>query len=236
MIVTTKSSDNDYFMTDMVFLREGYNESYVKSSMSVEGIFTDKNLDAHEFDDAVGHVYVKNRRDIATKITRHNEDYYRYNIVTTLNHGLARQDKPLPSGIPIQVTFNRANATKGLLQINDKKADNTAFTYEEKTVPIINPILSCYFVESVKADQMYSKSKLYDVGVNFLDFSVRRELLMNGVAEHSLKIFEGKFTMRCIFILYSYGVFIILLLIHQLSMTFLLLTDNYNIIFVGSYV
>ena len=38
---------------------------------------------------------------------------------------------------------------------------------------------------------MYQKSKMYDVAVPFLDYSVRRELLSEGIAEHRVKLFEG---------------------------------------------
>ncbi len=38
-LVTSKSSDNDYFVTDMVFMREGYNDTFTKSAMTIEGIF-----------------------------------------------------------------------------------------------------------------------------------------------------------------------------------------------------
>ncbi len=99
--------------------------------------------------------------------------------------------KPLPAGIPIQLTFNRALSTKGLLQIQDEDSSQNALSYDEKTIPLIDPILTCYFVESTKAEELYSKTKMYDVSVDFLDFSLRRELLMNSVSEHKLKIFEG---------------------------------------------
>ena len=173
----------------MIFLREGYSESYVKSSMSIAGIFCDSNMDASEL--SLGSYHVTSRRRIAEKIERGGESYYRYNIITCINHGLARQEKPLPSSIPIQLTFTRASAKKGLLQISDKKADNTEFSYTDKVVTLINPTLCCYFVESQKADQFYGKTKLYDVGLNFLDYSLRRELLMDNVADFNLKLYEG---------------------------------------------
>ena len=178
----------------MAFLREGYSEGYVNNAMSIAGIFTDKNLDADEFTGRVGEAYIENRRRIAEKIERDGKVFYRYNIITSLNHGLARQEKPLPAGIPIQLTFSRADAKKSLIQIkaDDGQNDPTVYTYDEKTVPLINPILTCYFVESTKADELYSKTKMYDVSVDFLEASLRRELLMNNVAEHQFKVFEGK--------------------------------------------
>ncbi len=127
---------------------------------------------------------------MATERTVAGEKIFRYDILTTLNHGLARQNKPLPPGIPIKLSFARSKATKSLLQISDKKQDQSTFTFDGE-LKLINPTLACYFVESKKADEFYSKTKMYDIAVPFLDYSVRRELLMNGVSEHSLKIFEG---------------------------------------------
>jgi len=177
----------------MMFLREGFNESFVNTTMSIAGIFTDKNLDATDLTGKIGEAYIANRRRIAEKVERDGQIFYRYNIITSLNHGLARQEKPLPSGIPIQLTFSRADATKSLIQIQDDdgEVDGVKYVYTEKTVPILNPVLTCYFVESTKANELYSKTKMYDVNVNFLEASLRRELLMNNVAEHQLKIFEG---------------------------------------------
>lgn len=187
--VTTKSSDSDYFVTDMIFLREGYNEDYVRSSMSIAGIFGDSNLDASDF--ASNTNRIQGRRKYGHLVTRDSKRYYRYNIITRINHGLARQDKPLPSSIPIQLTFTRASSKKGLLQIVDKSKDGTDFTFSDKVITLINPVLSCYFVESAKADMMYSKTKMYDVSLNFLDYSLRRELLMDNVSDFNLKLFEG---------------------------------------------
>ena len=103
-MVTTKSSDSDYFISDLVFLRDSYNEDYLTKAMSIAGIFSDKNRDAEDFTDENGDltiggkVHLETRRDSAEKITRGKVNYYRYNLMASINHGLARQDKPLPSG------------------------------------------------------------------------------------------------------------------------------------------
>jgi len=187
----------------MMFIREGYNEEYVNNAMSIAGIFTDRNLDADELQDTAGSAIISNRRKFAEEFTRNGKKFYRYNIISSINHGLARQDKPLPSGIPIQLAFSRAVAEKGLIQVVAQDSGGNAYTYTEKTIPILNPILSCYFVESSKADELYSKVKMYDVNVDFLEASVRRELLMNNVSEHQFKVFEGiiSYGLNWIFIL-----------------------------------
>ena len=122
--------------------------------------------------------------------TREEVTYYKYFFCCTINHGLSKQDKPLPAGIPITMTFNRAKASKSLLQIVPQR-DGKNYGYEFPAVPLINPSLEAYFVESKKADQFYAKVDLYNIRVPFLDYSIRRELLTEGIAEHRLKLFEG---------------------------------------------
>ena len=88
------------------------------------------------------------------------------------------------------MTFNRSRSEKSLLQIIRQRSGED-WSYPNKVIPLINPILKCYFVESVAADRFYSKNKLYDVSLNFLDYSLRRELLMQGISQFNLKLFEG---------------------------------------------
>ena len=99
---------------------------------------------------------------------------------------LAKQPIPLPRGVPIQICFNRAHANKALIKttIDSEKLSTD-------TIKILSPSLACYFVESTKAESFYSKAKLYDVSINFVDYNIRRELLSDGVADHKIKLFEG---------------------------------------------
>lgn len=95
------------------------------------------------------------------------------------------------------MTFNRAKAEKSLIQVvnkrlNRKNNQQEDWKYEEKIIPLINPLLVCYFVESSAADSLYAKSKMYDVSLDFLDYSLRRELLLENISEFNIKLFEGK--------------------------------------------
>ena len=92
------------------------------------------------------------------------------------------------------MTFNRSKSQKSLIQILDKrtvKGSKELYKYPYDVVPLGSPVLSCYFVDSEKAKTMYQKTKMYDVAIPFLDYSVRRELLSQGVSEHRVKLFEG---------------------------------------------
>ena len=198
-LITTKSSDSDYYVSDLIFVRDSYDEQYIENSMSLSGIFSNKNRDLSEFTDengltVGGQIHVNERRTYAEETTRDGVKYYKYHLVVPINHGLARQDKPLPASIPIQLTFNRSRSEKSLIQIiNERTIKGSAqkWSYPNKVIPLINPILKCYFVESAAADRFYNKNKLYDVSLNFLDYSLRRELLMQGVSQYNLKLFEG---------------------------------------------
>ena len=94
------------------------------------------------------------------------------------------------------MTFNRSKAEKSLIQIlktrTNAKGVESPWKYEKKVIPLINPLLLCYFVESAAADSMYAKNKMYDVGIDFLDYSLRRELLLENISEFNIKLFEGK--------------------------------------------
>ena len=72
--------------------------------MSFSGIFSDKNRDLNEFVSENGNLtiggtaHVNERRKYAEQITREGVKYFKYHLIVPINHGLARQDKPLPSG------------------------------------------------------------------------------------------------------------------------------------------
>lgn len=91
----------------MIFLRDTFDEEYIKSAMSISGIFNDGRSDLAEFQGADGQlsiggkVHIAERRKHAEKITRDGVVYYKYDLIACINHGLARQEIPLPSGFLI---------------------------------------------------------------------------------------------------------------------------------------
>ena len=79
----------------MVFLRDTYNEEYLRTAMSVAGIFSDKNRDLDDFTNEDGELTAGCKAHI---LDRDGVTYYRYTLMASINHGLARQEKLLPSG------------------------------------------------------------------------------------------------------------------------------------------
>lgn len=85
-----------------------------------------------------------------------------------------------------------------MLQIA-KQQGGKDVTYDQQIVPLLAPVMSCYFVESEKADAFYAKTKLYDVSIDYYDCNIRRELLIDQVAEHKVKLFEGPIPSSIVF-------------------------------------
>ena len=103
-LVTSKSSDSDYSCSNYVFIRDGFNESAILSNGVTEGYFETLNLDRNNYikDDGTvsmgGRMHIEKKRKSAIEVTREGVKYYQYWFSTPINHGLARQDKPLPAG------------------------------------------------------------------------------------------------------------------------------------------
>ena len=97
----------------MIFLRDTFDEEYIKSAMSIAGIFSNRNRDLSDFQDSKGNIsipgegHIADRRENAEEIVRDGIKYYKYNLIACINHGLARQEIPLPSGKTYYFSANR---------------------------------------------------------------------------------------------------------------------------------
>ena len=103
-LITSKSSDGDYYTSNYVFLRDGFNESALMAYGKTKGFYETRTRDLKNYvneSEAVtigGRMLIGMKRDSAIEVTRQGVKYYQYWFSTPINHGLARQDKPLPSG------------------------------------------------------------------------------------------------------------------------------------------
>ena len=103
-LVTSKSSDSDYPISNYVFLRDGFNESLLETTGICEGYFESRNRDQDDYlagNGALspgGKAYAALKRHDAVEVTREGVKYYKYQFAIPINHGLSRQDKPLPAG------------------------------------------------------------------------------------------------------------------------------------------
>ena len=103
-LITSKSSDSDYYTSNYVFLRDGFNECALSSNGISEGYFESRNRDVTDYLlpngslSPGGRGHLEKKRENAVEVTRDGIKFFQYWFSIPINHGLARQDKPLPSG------------------------------------------------------------------------------------------------------------------------------------------
>ena len=197
-IVSSKSSDSDYALTNYFLTRMNWDELSLQTTGSLEGYFDNENYDSSHFKlrniadgtNKAVNPYTEKRRDQAEKISKNGKVFYRYYFVTKINSGLALSSQPLPKNIPIKLSFIRADAKKSLLSVKSDKTDPMS----DRVLDLINPTLHASFVQSEHYDRKYANHRISRVNFPFLDCKIHRELLLNGVDQFKVKIAEGEFT------------------------------------------
>ena len=170
-IVTKKSTALDYSVTNWVLNKCAFDDSYVQSTMDINGWFDNGSFDKSEY------LQVKptmDRTKSAEKFNRtiehegqmYNFPMVRYYLTIPLNTGLARTTDVLPADCTVNIKFLRAPATFALLKIWNsvtliKKSDNSEhklpFNYDEAVIPIKNPYLKLYYANSPELQSRFSK-------------------------------------------------------------------------------
>ena len=203
--INSKSSDSDYSLTHYFLTRMNWNEDTLKSTGSLEGYWENSNWDASHFESAIrDNILIPNphcdiRRKEALKIVLDGETYLRYHFVVSINTGIAMSPQPLPKQVPIKITFYRADASKSLLSTVIEDNGEPKAINSDRVLKLINPILHASFLQSEHYDRKYANHRISRVSFPFLDSTVHRELLFNGVDQFKIKITEGNFTETFLF-------------------------------------
>ena len=201
-IVSSKSSDNDYALTNYFFTRMNWDEISLKTNGSLEGYWSNENYDASHFTQQKvsnsslrpENPFADERRLEAEEIEKSGKKYFRYYFVTKINCGLAMSPQPLPKNVPIKLTFVRADAAKSLLSTLSSNSE----PFNSRVIELINPTLHASFIQSEHYDRKYANHRISRVSFPFLDYKIHRELLLNGVDQFKIKIAEGKYLMYII--------------------------------------
>lgn len=109
--ISFKCSPNDYDYTS--FINHKINKS---NDYHFEGNFDSNNYDSSELK-AKTDIVTSRRGEKITKTVKEKgaqveKIYYRYQMMLPINHGLSK-GQILPAGVNFQLTFHRANATRG---------------------------------------------------------------------------------------------------------------------------
>lgn len=137
--------------------------------------------------------------------------YNKYNFVSTINHGLARQFGVLPAEIPFRIKFHRAPSGFLLLKIRDKvkakkKSDQSTiidldFSFPENVIPIVNPILRCFYAYSPMLSQKMSKISSYAFELGFWHYDCRQFIFDTALNEYKVPLGQGPLPQYIIFTL-----------------------------------
>ena len=184
MTVSAKSSDNDYFLTDYFTTRMNFDGSSLKTTGSLEGYFEPDNIDSSVIIDDDNKI--AERREFARSIIRDDGSlHYRYHIIMKLNIGLAMTTKPLPKEVPLKLILYRNTPNKAIIKA---KADSPVIPELE----LKNPVLQASFIESYYYDNRLALRKIPKTRFPFIERTIRRELLQDGVDQFKIKLAEGK--------------------------------------------
>ena len=181
MTVSAKSSDNDYFLTDYFTTRMNYDGLSLKTTGALEGYFGPENVDSSIV--IADEKYQQERQQFCSDITRDGNQYKRYHIIMKLNIGLAMTAKPLPKEVLLKLIFYRNTPNKSLLQVGQ--------TDVTPKLELINPILHASFIESQYYDSKLALRKIPKIRFPYIERTIRRELLLDGIDQFKIKLAEG---------------------------------------------
>ena len=153
--------------------------------------------------------------DVWNEVTVNGEVYdmhfKKYSFISTINHGLARQFGVLPAEIPFRIKFHRAPAGFVLLKIGKtvaakKKSDpnnmvQVPFTYDERVVPILNPVLKCFYAYSPALSQKMGKISSYAFELDFMHYECRQSIFDTALSEYTINLGQGPLPKYIIFAL-----------------------------------
>ena len=132
-----------------------------------------------------------------------NLKQFRFHFYTSLKTPLAYQETPLPGGCSYIFRFARAVASLALMRLEwetfhkvDSRFSEAQFNlipsvseaFESQPIPISNPELHVAFTNDsdlIKRTQTISE---YGLKIPFLDFSMRRNILVKGMNEYEVRL------------------------------------------------
>ena len=178
-----KSSDNDYFLTDYFNTLTNFDGLMLQTTGSLECFFDNDNLDSSMF---IGNSErIESRRKYANAIMDSDGNkIYRYHVIMKLNIGLAMTSKPLPKEVPLKLVFYRSSPEKALLRAQNGD--------QSVKLSLINPLLEASFIESEYFDKKLALRKIPRLRFPYLERTIRRELLMDGIDQFKIKLAEGE--------------------------------------------
>ena len=205
--ITHKSSSLDYCITNYLFIKTTFDDTFLKLSMDTQGIFDSHSVDAPYL---AANYDRLNRGNLSEEVwVEHKKDeerykvlYRRYYLTVRLNHGLARTTHCLPSDTLLTLRFHRAKSSFALLKLKPKiRAYNLKdlkteiqldYSYPEDVIPIKKPTLAVYYAFSPKIESTMNRIRSSSIEIPFYDYNCRRIILDEGLSSYDIDLMQGK--------------------------------------------
>ena len=194
-----KCSQNDLDLTSQISDLIFRDPAYLRK-IRFEGHFDEYSLDSSQL--KAENDIVKNRRgELFVKQVEENgkmvdKNFYRYQYLMPINHGLATGNHILPAGVHVRLSFHRAKPAKALVDISDQ-----VISYPEKAIKINNPILNSCWAFSQDLTEKMSQIRANGLKIPFDSACIRHKVLDDGLSEHTVMISHGPLPKYLVFFL-----------------------------------
>jgi hypothetical protein len=202
-LVTSKNTDSESAISGHFWRKSMFDQNYLDSTMSLVGCYDIHNIDSHDLKRSPQ--IIAGRRLNATKIFKkieirevtYNTVWYRYEFISPLNHGFAREPCCFPDNLEICLKLYRAPSSAAVMKISDEITchDGTKIPYEfdDSYIELRRPRLCAMFLRSEKLDAKMAKYRSYDYECNFYDYPIRLNILDSGESEFLVNLSRGAF-------------------------------------------
>ena len=202
-LVTSKNADSESAISGHFWRKSMFDQNYLDSTMGLVGCYDIHNVDSRILVKSPEIIAV--RRLNATKFfkrieigeTTYKTVWYRYEFISPLNHGLAREPCCLPDNLEISIKLYRAPSSAAVMKIADKiTCDNGTkidYDFSDSFIELRRPRLCAMFLRSEKLDAKMAKYRSYDFECNFYDYPIRYNILDSGESEFLVNLSRGAF-------------------------------------------
>ena len=207
-LLSSRGGPNDYSQcSDLLIRLLNQSQENLKTQGTLDGTWDYNSFDSDEITKEIVFDRFKSAKQInevdESLETKEEKDYvasqlkfFDFHFYTGLKTPLAYQETPLPSGCSFIFRFTRAKANLALMKLNWEtfRAVDARFTkgqydimpdvnasYDEIPIPIFQPELHVSFSNDSDLVKRTMTISEYGLKIPFLDFSMRRNILVKGI-------------------------------------------------------
>lgn len=204
--ISKRGSEFDNTMSSLFLNKAMFDENYMESTMSTQGVYDLFNLDADDIDGQQVNVRQAVCTVVPKEIDGNKQKWLRYDFILPLNHGLARTYEPLPANTELRLKYHRAPSSFAIMKISenvtvldDQALLSTPFTFDQLVIPIIKPTFRAMYLKSPELDSKMRGYEQYPFEISYLDYVVRKPILNDGESDFLIDLTKGRMPSYAVF-------------------------------------